>query len=306
MSCTCCLPYPALLVYTANLARVTDRTRAQCHGLLLLSDKKMTTQDRYSLGAGENEQARLLAQRELYGDTRDLQFSASDSVCEFGCGVGANLWIAEAVTQGNYVGLDFLESQITSARQVAKDRGLTNTEFIVRDAAATGLESDCFDASFCRCVLIHQADPLPIVQEMVRVTKPGGRLILIEPHDVSYYVGPNKTHLLKAFRARNEKAYGAGKGSPEVAVNLYSILCAASLKEISLRPHVIQVCSTETERFTAFLNNLLGLIRPTAEQLVQLGMLTAEDWQLAQEEAEVVDEDSFLTQSLWIAEAYVP
>jgi hypothetical protein len=60
----------------------------------------------YSLGASDDEQSRLLLQRELYGDTQNICFRETDSVCEFGCGAGANLWIAQSLSSGRYVGID--------------------------------------------------------------------------------------------------------------------------------------------------------------------------------------------------------
>ena len=43
----------------------------------------------YSLGISPDEQQRLHRQREIYGDTADLKFGATDTVCEIGA--GANL-----------------------------------------------------------------------------------------------------------------------------------------------------------------------------------------------------------------------
>jgi len=262
--------------------------------------------DTYSLGSSEDEQSRLVMQRELYGDTRDIRFQESDRVCEFGCGVGANLWIARAVPRGRYVGVDNQPAQIRRARQRAAALKLEHVEFRVQDAAHTDLEKDSFDVSFCRCLLIHLPDPVPLLDEMFRVTRPGGRVVVIEPHDITYYAGPDMPHLMKCFRARIEHAYGGGRGSPDVAVNLYPLLRRYETERLSVRPHVITVLGTERDRFSRFLQNLRGLIEPVAGELAESGMVTEQDWERARREAQTFSDCSFLTQTLWIAEAQRP
>lgn len=259
----------------------------------------------YSLGSSHSEQARLFLQREIYGDTHNIKFIPTDSVVEFGCGVGANLWIAQVIPKGRYTGIDNQPSQIEKAQTHAKSLNLRNVDFKCVNAAETGLPSASADVSFCRCVLIHQSDPFPIVKEMQRVTKPGGRIVLIEPHGPTYYVGPDKPNLLKCFRARNELAYGGGRGSPDVAVNLYPLLMRISVNDIVIHPHVILVRGTETNRCRQFLRNLLGLTEPVAHQLISRGDISREEWQTAIAEASQITPETFLTQTLWVAEARV-
>lgn len=76
--------------------------------------------ENYSLGSSDQEQRRLYLQREVYGDTLDFEFSPADVVYEFGCGVGATLWLAQAVPEGRYVGIDIQPEQISAARALAE------------------------------------------------------------------------------------------------------------------------------------------------------------------------------------------
>lgn len=257
----------------------------------------------YSLGVSDAEQARLQRQCELYGDTAGIKFSSTDVVCEIGSGVGANLWIAKQVTRGHYVGIDVEPKQNEAAAKQAWAMGLKNTEFRTASGDNTGLTDGCVDATFCRCVLIHQSDPIPLIAEMCRITKPGGRIVISEPHDASYHCGPDKTHLMKCFHARTHYAYGDGRGSPEVALNLYPLLIRQGVRDIRVTPHVITVHGRESERCEAFLQNWLGIIATAADSLLEMGTVSQRDLDLAEAEAEDITADTFLYQSMWIAEA---
>lgn len=267
--------------------------------------KKSTMTNTYSLGSSDDEQQRLQLQREIYGDTLEFKFSPTDTIYEFGCGVGANLWLAQAVPNGQYVGIDFQLEQIKAATDLAKKLSFRNASFLNEDGTNTSLPDNSADASFCRCVLIHQPDPMPMLKEMCRVTKSNGRLIIIEPHDPIYYVGPNKPNLLKSFKARTEFAYGSGRGTPNAAVNLHSYFCKLPVTNVTLTPHIISVKGTETERCTKFLRNFIGLIEPSLSDLVSRNDITEKEWQLAKQEASEVVEETFIMQMMWIAEAAI-
>lgn len=257
----------------------------------------------YSLGVSDDEQARLHRQRELYADTANMEFSETDTVCEIGCGAGANLWIAQQLGRGRYIGIDAEPRQTETAARHARVLGLTNTQFRTASGDNTGLAGDSVDVAFCRCVLIHQPDPRPLVAEMCRITKRGGRILISEPHDPSYYCGPDKTHLMKCFHARTRYAYGDARGSPDVALNLYPLLMKHRLSDVRVTPHTITVYGRELERCSKFLQNWLGIIATMADTLLATGAVSREDLVLAKKEAEDITAETFLYQSMWIAEA---
>ncbi len=257
----------------------------------------------YSLGDSGSEQERLVRQIDLYGDTRGIIFAPATSVVELGCGAGANLWIARQIRDGKYLGVDARESQLEAARKRAGDLGLGHTEFRVADAADTGLTDGSFDGLFCRCVLIHQSDPSSIVSEAFRLLRPGGRAVFIEPDGPNHYMTPNKDALMKVFHARTEYAYGDGRGSPEVARNLYPLLLNAGFKEITLTPHVIVATGEDPDRCRAFLRHWMEIIEPVAEALIAEGRVTSAELKEAAREAEIVSPDLFICHTMWQADA---
>ena len=65
------------------------------------------------------EQYRLDRQAQLYQDERFIKLKDTMSVCEFGCGSGSNLWVAQKLSNGCYVGIDHQEEQIIEAKNKA-------------------------------------------------------------------------------------------------------------------------------------------------------------------------------------------
>ena len=259
----------------------------------------------YSLGDSENEQARLVRQIALYGDTEAIRFSKSDRVCELGCGAGANLWIAQQVDEGAYVGVDQREAQTRTARTRAAELKLNNVSFRAVDAASTGLDPASFDAVFCRCVLIHQPDPVPIVEEARRLLRNGGRAVFIEPDGPNHYCTPGKNNLMKVFHARTALAYGGGRGTPDVARNLYPLLVKGGFSSIRLTPHVIIATGNDPERCAAFLRHWIEIIEPVAGTLLRENIISEEELKRAHQEARQVTPELFICHTMWQADAVV-
>jgi SAM-dependent methyltransferase len=67
------------------------------------------------------------------------------------------------------------------ARQFSDERGLRNVEIVAADARDTGLPSGSFDVVHSRTLLVTVPEPATIVAEMVRLAKPEGWVVSLEP-----------------------------------------------------------------------------------------------------------------------------
>ena len=107
--------------------------------------------------------------------------TSGDAVLDVGCGPGSDLFdIVERVgPAGRLVGLDASEVMIVEARRRAKERGLPVT-FEVGEATALPFPDGTFDVCRAARLLEHLADPAAALSELVRVTRPDGRIVVFD------------------------------------------------------------------------------------------------------------------------------
>ena len=72
--------------------------------------------------------------------------------------------------------LDYAPAGLAVARANFRREELPSPRTVIADARATGLQSGQYDCVFSMGLLEHFDDPLPVLQEMLRVIKPGGWL----------------------------------------------------------------------------------------------------------------------------------
>jgi ubiquinone/menaquinone biosynthesis C-methylase UbiE len=102
-------------------------------------------------------------------------FAGSERALDSGCGAGA-LAFALAPFVGTVVGVDLSADLVAAGRELAP----ANCELTVGDATALPFEYGSFDVAGCMRVLHHSRRPELVVSELARVTRPGGRILLID------------------------------------------------------------------------------------------------------------------------------
>jgi ubiquinone/menaquinone biosynthesis C-methylase UbiE len=112
---------------------------------------------------------------------RALGLKRGAVVLDVGCGVGQDACELKRLVgvRGRVVGIDYSEEMVVEARRRAKDVS-SLPRFAVSEAHQLGFSSNTFDASRADRVLQHLADPRAAFEEMVRVTKPGGTVQIVD------------------------------------------------------------------------------------------------------------------------------
>ena len=110
-----------------------------------------------------------------------LRVPLGGTVLDVGCGPGSfTIPLARALPSATVVGLDLEEAALEQARSLANDADLRNVAFHVGDATALPMSEHEVDATACQAVLTHVPDPLAVLREMIRVTRPGGAILVVE------------------------------------------------------------------------------------------------------------------------------
>jgi SAM-dependent methyltransferase len=164
---------------------------------------------------------------------------------DVGCGGGdVTFDLASLVgLTGHAVGVDIDATKIELARADAEQVAVTNVEFRVADVTS-GLGDEGYDVVYARFVLTHLRDPASAVAEMMRVLRPGGRLVV---EDIDYrgsFCEPPSPEFERYQEIYEESARRNG-GDPWIALRLPAMLVAAGLARV--QPYVVQHAGLEGE-----------------------------------------------------------
>jgi ubiquinone/menaquinone biosynthesis C-methylase UbiE len=95
------------------------------------------------------------------------------------CGPGLVV-CAFAPTVAHATGIDATPAMIERARRLQQEKGLSNVDWHVGDAAQLPFGADRFDIVTCRFAFHHFQGPARVLAEMIRVARPGGTVLVCD------------------------------------------------------------------------------------------------------------------------------
>jgi SAM-dependent methyltransferase len=103
--------------------------------------------------------------------------SGNERVLDIACGPG---YIAEAFARGarEAIGVDLTAAMLAIAEERTKERGIKNVSFRIGDVQNLPFEKEEFDVVVSRLALHHMQNPGKVVQEMARVCRAGGTVLV--------------------------------------------------------------------------------------------------------------------------------
>jgi SAM-dependent methyltransferase len=94
---------------------------------------------------------------------------------------------------------------LEQGRHLAAAQSLSNMTFLNADATALPWAGQAFDLVACRLTLHQVGDPAAVVREMVRVTRPGGRIGITDMIASQDPAVAAETERLERLRARGPR-----------------------------------------------------------------------------------------------------
>ncbi len=168
------------------------------------------------------------------------QLRPGDALLEVGCGPGALVrWLARRTNGANRItGVDVNRYLLREAAALARKEGAERAiEFRRADAEALPFRDNDFNVTMC-CTVMEEGDADRMLAELVRVTKPGGRVaVIVRSIDMPRWVNLPLTADLKAkveapsLLAGNVQERGCADAS------LYRRFRDAKLSHVIMLPH---------------------------------------------------------------------
>lgn len=172
--------------------------------------------------------------RRILADRLDLRPGAA--LLDLGCGPGDHTreLAARVAPGGRAVGSDLSQTMIDEALRRAATTDLP-VEFDVGDAQKLPFDDGEFDACRTERMLIHVPDVRAALAEMVRVTRPGGRVGVLDADTDSLTLDSTDRALTRRIVSSFTDSFQNGW----IARQLPRLMTEAGLTELTVEPYVV-------------------------------------------------------------------
>lgn len=206
-----------------------------------------------------------------------LEVREGARLLDVGCGSGDDVRALAALVgeSGRVVGIDSSERMIEEARARDGRDGVpaagagtgraARVEFHVMDAHQLGFPDADFDGCRADRVLQHVADPARVLGDLVRVARPGGRIVVVEPDWETFVIDATDRQVTR--RVLNHRCDDVRHGW--IGRQLPGLFHAAGLADIAVQP--ITLTSTSFAEIEH-----LGRLSTAVEHAVAAGSISPE------------------------------
>lgn len=174
----------------------------------------MTDETRLSVQSQFGRQARKYAASGVHRDSDGLAAllrlaapSAGECALDVATGTGFTA-LALAPRCRRVVALDLTPQMVEQAQRLQRERGVVNVLFCLGDAEALPFRDGAFDIVTCRVAAHHFLDLRRALDEMARVTRSGGRVVV---DDTCAPESPMMADVMNAWEKRRDPSHVANQ-----------------------------------------------------------------------------------------------
>jgi ubiquinone/menaquinone biosynthesis C-methylase UbiE len=144
----------------------------------------------------KNSTRRIWTRPSLWIEMFENALNGCHKILDVGCGAG---FLAIPLAEKFKVhGTDLSQKMLNLAAKRAKESNV-NIDFTCADSHSLPFEDNFFDAAYCRFALWPLDEPEKALKGMIRVVRPGGRIVIVEVDRLKKYEGYKMSFKSKIF-----------------------------------------------------------------------------------------------------------
>lgn len=155
-----------------------------------------------------------------------LELGPGRRCLDVGAGVGEDARAMADSSGAGVVGIDLRPEMVRQA--TARSPGRLDVTFLVADARRLPFRASAFDAAWVKRTLMHVADPASALEELVRVVRPGGRIVAVEPDLEALVLDSGMVEVTRKVLA----VHAAGYENPRAGRQLRRLMLDAGLVDV--------------------------------------------------------------------------
>ncbi len=254
----------------------------------------------YLHGFSNDEQERLRKQarfieHEIY---QNLNLSRDTNLLEVVCGVGAQSEILlRRFPNIHLTGIDLSDQQLQAARHSLSHNPIANPhqakarfEIHKMDATKMTFADNSFDGAFLCWVLEHIPQPQRVLNEVLRVLKPGSVVYITEVMNSSFFLDPYSPNVWRYWMAFNDYQYDQ-TGDPFVGAKLGNLLMQSGFQEIETTAKTWHLDNRYPQQRQEVIEYWTELLLSASEQLIKAEYVTEDIVENMKKEMAIVTKD---------------
>lgn len=232
----------------------------------------------YPIETSADEFTRLTIQADLFREDARAMLArlgngAGLNVLDMCCGIGGTIdvlseWVG---TSGSVTGADLDTAKLEHARTLAAEKGYDNVTFMEDNAFASKLEPASFDLVHTRFSISVIESGLGILDELLRLVKPGGIVFLEEANTNTAACTPDTEDWREAFRISWETFRVIGADTT-IGTRLEGECAARGMTDITVTP-----CRHELDANTPMHFHIPLTLAAMRETIAEEGLMGKEE-----------------------------
>lgn len=207
----------------------------------------------------------------------DLPLTPGAQVLDVACGDGSfSVWLAERVKQGQVIGLDRSGAYLKIAQRTASASSVVDRiRFDLGDSASLPFDDESFDLTWCAHSLYSLPDPQTTLREMLRVTRSGGTVAVLENDPLHHLLLPWPLDVELAVRHAHMQAIKDADGNNAplyVGRGLRHVLSDVGVQQCDVRTYAAVRTAPLSADEQTFLQGYLDDVRERAASLLSPAM----------------------------------